>query len=423
MSRWTKLYSRISESEHMSGVLDAEPEAFALFMLLMSQAGVWGRFPGNLKALKGRVAPLSDRLSAERIGELLEILATPPKGEKEGLIILYEHEGSKCVAIAKHFCYNPQHQWQNINQPEFPPPPGWEPPDELLLYLKRVKEGHYRSRDYEEECLRLGFPIGEPTKVGTAKEVEVKATPDPVVVDKPAPKRKLRKRAKTTVDADPPTPAPEPPAPVSPLHAALVTLYPNYRKRRLSRMLRAFEDMLAEPGCAISEEQLIESLRENPPLAGSTPEKYMLFLQGQYRNNGDEPSSPPLSQERLQQIEEEQQAEAVATLHNMRLRTLEKHGIPVETDNLWQAAQDLMRARDQWSVRLSLCWLKEIDGATATILVTSAGAHHNLDDEAIVDALSETTGITITEINFIETVSDHRTLNVADLVTTIEGTD
>jgi hypothetical protein len=149
MDGWTKLHERTAESVDLAELLDEEPEAFALFMLMLAKAGVWGRFPAHPKLLRARVAPMSERLNAKRIGELLPLLI------QRRLVTAYEGDGMPLLYTTKHFTYNAKQAWHRVGRPEFPPPSGFVLPDSLVAYISDVEAGKYRNKTVETERKKL----------------------------------------------------------------------------------------------------------------------------------------------------------------------------------------------------------------------------------------------------------------------------
>jgi hypothetical protein len=47
-------------------------------------------------------------------------------------------------------------------------------------------------------------------------------------------------------------------------------------------------------------------------------------------------------------------------------------GLEQNVDKLWQQAQALLRERQQWSVAMSMCFLKSIEGGLAILLVPAS---------------------------------------------------
>jgi hypothetical protein len=153
MSGWTKLHESATESVHLSELIDDEPDAFALFMLMLAKAGVWGRFPGHPKLLKARVAPMSDRLSAQRISDLLPML------RERGFVTAYVGDsGEPLLYNTNHFAYNGKQAWHRVGKPEFPHPPDFQPPEDLLEYLRDVASGKFKGKAVHLECEKFGIP-------------------------------------------------------------------------------------------------------------------------------------------------------------------------------------------------------------------------------------------------------------------------
>ena len=159
MDGWTKLYERSTESVSLAELFDEEPEAFALFVFMLAKAGVWGRFPGNTKLLKSRVAPLSDRLTSTRISELLPLL------EEREMITRYTVDGVEFLYNTNHFAYNGNQAWHRVGKPEFPVPPGFCLPKLLQAYLVDVHAGKYSKKTVAGECKKMGLDYDQSTGV------------------------------------------------------------------------------------------------------------------------------------------------------------------------------------------------------------------------------------------------------------------
>jgi hypothetical protein len=159
MDGWTKLHERAAESVSLSELLDEEPEAFALFMLMLAKAGVWGRFPGHPKLLKARVAPMSERLTAKRIAELVPLL------EKHEVVTGYTVDGVALLYNTNHFTYNGKQAWHRVGKPEFPPPPGFCVPTGLAAYLTDVHAGKYKNKTVAGECEKMRLVYDHSTGV------------------------------------------------------------------------------------------------------------------------------------------------------------------------------------------------------------------------------------------------------------------
>lgn len=425
MDGWTRLYAKATESEHLTEVLDKDADAFALFLLMMANAGVWGRFPANPKLLKARVAPLSDRLTTQRIAEVLPILEDPPRGELAGLVQRYpaDDRGIECVAITKHLTYNPQQQWHKVGRPKFPPPPDWQPPPSLLVYLEKVRQGRFRDKDFAQECVRFGLRPDEILKSETV------VPPDET---EPAPQAELhlaeeaKEPVRETLAPEPEAPRPEPPpkrqrrvaatdaqaADHTGLYDALEAAYPHYRDARLRGLLAVYLGLLSQPGCSVNEAQLVAALKRDPPLAGSSPDRYMLHAQHISRDSPDEgetPTRPQFTPAQVAEMEEKQDAKVRAELQEARLKRLAEYGIKPEVDELWQETQKLLRERGSWSVGLSMCWLQSVTEGVATMLMPATARRRLAPLEAeIVAALQAVTGGPVT-LEIQEIVTQART--------------
>lgn len=174
MNGWTKLHAKTVESEDVAAVIDEDPDAWALFTLMMARAGVWGRYKANPRLLKAAVAPLVDRLTAERIAEVLPVL------EARGMVVRYAVEGQELVALTHHFDYNEKQAWHRVGKPDLPAPPDFIPPEGLLEYLCKVRDGDFKGKTLADECAKFGVPEGMITgpvtdRPGDRSETETEA--------------------------------------------------------------------------------------------------------------------------------------------------------------------------------------------------------------------------------------------------------
>lgn len=425
MSGWTRLYAQVAESKHVADVIMRDEGAFALFALMMATAGVWGRFPADPDLLKAQVAPRVRTLTPERIADLLPILEEPPAGEDAGLVQRYavDDRGNECLAITKHLLYNAQQQWHKVGAPRFPPPPGWQPPDSLRVYLEKVRQGRFRDKTFAKECARFGIRPDEITNGRTAAPPADETSARPAepcevpchdrtccylgdgVCERETPCEHRDRPEPRAAPMPEPKPPPDPPkrpqrrsaadeqaADHSDLYDALEAAYPNYRDVRLRGLLAVYLGLLSQPGCTVSETQLVAALKRDPPLAGGTPDKYMMHVQGMFRQTAGEeeaPARPELSPEQVAEMEERRAAKVQAEMQKMRLQRLSELGIPAEVDEWWLKAQRLLRERESWSVGLSMCWLQSVAGGVATLLVPASSRQRLAPLEAEVVAALE----------------------------------
>ena len=151
---YTALHARSCESLVLSALIDECPDAYILFIQMIAGAGAWGRFPAHPKLLRRRVLGLSERMTAEIVGDALTELS------RRNLVVIYpDGAGQEVVALRTHFEHNPHHGWHRLGPPEFPPAPDFDPPADLLKYLDKVRQGKFRGKTYGEECAKFGVML------------------------------------------------------------------------------------------------------------------------------------------------------------------------------------------------------------------------------------------------------------------------
>jgi hypothetical protein len=101
------------------------------------------------------------------------------------LIVRYEVNGVSVVCNKNHFTYNGKQAWHRIGKPEFPHPPDFVVPDDLLQYLADVGDGKYGNKTLQVECEKMGLVIdgSETTPADQSLGVVLGSSHRPVVVD------------------------------------------------------------------------------------------------------------------------------------------------------------------------------------------------------------------------------------------------
>ena len=101
-----------------------------------------------------------------------------------------------------------------------------------------------------------------------------------------------------------------------------------------------------------------------------------------------------LAEQRSLQIEAERAAtqEVEAEFSRQRAGKLLTLGIEQNVDKIWQEVQCLLREQGQWSVAMSMCFLKSVEGDLAILLVPAAvGKRLASHQPAIAEALQQVT--------------------------------
>jgi hypothetical protein len=124
---WTKIRSDIVLSERMADLMDRNPLAYALYMNAKAVCDQYGRLPASPRKFKGLAAPLTSYTPA-KIGKALEDMAACD------VVRLYEVDGD---AYLEMIGYNDVDgtDWRNVGAPEYPAPPGWAAPEDLITFL------------------------------------------------------------------------------------------------------------------------------------------------------------------------------------------------------------------------------------------------------------------------------------------------
>ncbi len=121
-------------SDNLGATGDENPEAEALLWRLCAKADVYGTLRADpLRRLKLEVAGTRANLSLEDFASALDTL------ERHDLIVRYIVGGVGYV----HICNFIKHQtcrWARMGKPDYPPPPDWKPPPNLVKYIESAKE-------------------------------------------------------------------------------------------------------------------------------------------------------------------------------------------------------------------------------------------------------------------------------------------
>ena len=153
----TNLSDATCSDELLGDLVDEDPRFGALWLYILAASQPWGRFPANVKLFKARVCPMVDTLTGATLQELVERLIAV------GMLTRYvcPWTGSDCIAVVNHGRYNGTgRKYHRMGKPEFGPHPGWEPPEQLVAYLRYVAGGRYESKTLEGESEKFGIDPG-----------------------------------------------------------------------------------------------------------------------------------------------------------------------------------------------------------------------------------------------------------------------
>lgn len=157
MMNTTNLSDATCSDELLGDLVDEDPRFGALWLYILAASQPWGRFPANVKLFKARVCPMVDTLTGATLQELVERLIAV------GMLTRYvcPWTGSDCIAVVNHGRYNGTgRKYHRMGKPEFGPHPGWEPPEQLVAYLRYVAGGRYESKTLEGESEKFGIDPG-----------------------------------------------------------------------------------------------------------------------------------------------------------------------------------------------------------------------------------------------------------------------
>jgi len=165
---WTKIRSDVVLSERMADLLDRNPLAYALFMNAKAACDDYGRLPASPRKFKGLTAPLT-RYTPAKIEKAIQDMAAC------GVVALYSADGDDYLEIIR---YNDveETEWRNVGKPEYPAPPDWQPPDDLLEFIASATDGTDRkSRIYPE---RYGISADQFRALAEHRGIIARPSPD-----------------------------------------------------------------------------------------------------------------------------------------------------------------------------------------------------------------------------------------------------
>ena len=137
---WTKLRRDIVKSERMATLLERDPLAYSLYLNAKAVCDDYGRLEGTPRKFKGCVAPMVELPLADVERALLVM-------EQVGVIRAYTVDGDDFIEIVG---YNEVEgtNWRNVGMPDYPPPPWWEPPQELLDFIAESPDPRIKPERY-----------------------------------------------------------------------------------------------------------------------------------------------------------------------------------------------------------------------------------------------------------------------------------
>lgn len=130
MSKFAKLTDTINISEDFADLANADPLAAVVYMMTWTKCWPWAVLPGKPLEFKAVVCPGID-CNRDRMRAVLDLLA-----ERGHITIYADADGSPLIHVSKWNKHNVV-KWQMVSLPKCPMPEGWQPPAELLAYIRR----------------------------------------------------------------------------------------------------------------------------------------------------------------------------------------------------------------------------------------------------------------------------------------------
>ena len=125
---WKKLARRITEDRYLTELFDAYPRAEGVFYRMIAAADDYGRLPADTPLLRAKICPrssLPDKKITTEVNRLVN----------SGKVARYSVRGEEYLAIVNYHRYQ-ETDWSKTGKPEYPAPPDWEPPAELVAFVE-----------------------------------------------------------------------------------------------------------------------------------------------------------------------------------------------------------------------------------------------------------------------------------------------
>lgn len=144
MRDWAKLHVDISKSRSFASLVNEDPRAGVLFLMMLPRADVLGIVDAHPVIFRGEVCPLLE-ISEEEIERFLDLI------QDHEMILLYEDgRGSRWAWVRSWGKYQDV-RWTHVGVPNRPLPEGWTAPEGLQKHL-REKPDNAVSMAVEELC-------------------------------------------------------------------------------------------------------------------------------------------------------------------------------------------------------------------------------------------------------------------------------
>lgn len=125
---WKKLARRITEDRYLTELFDAYPRAEGVFYRMIAAADDYGRLPADTPLLRAKICPrssLPDKKITTEVNRLVN----------SGKVTRYTVRDEEYLAIVNYHRYQ-ETDWSKTGKPEYPAPPDWEPPAELVSFVE-----------------------------------------------------------------------------------------------------------------------------------------------------------------------------------------------------------------------------------------------------------------------------------------------
>jgi len=145
--QWAKVHRDAMLSERLCCLWRKSKTALALYWPLKAHADDFGRFtadPARFAHVIGGLARITPTQAARALDAM----------EACGLIRRYEVDGDELLEIVDYHRHD-RPNWLRVSGPEYPPPPDWEPPADLVAFAEQY--GHLKNVTPDRYGLRVGL--------------------------------------------------------------------------------------------------------------------------------------------------------------------------------------------------------------------------------------------------------------------------
>lgn len=129
MRDWAKLHVDISKSRSFASLVNEEPRAGLLFLMMLPRADVLGIVDAHPVIFRGEVCPLL-AISEEEIERFLALI------QDRKMILLYQDDRESRWAWVRSWGKYQDVRWTHVGVPTRPLPEGWKAPEALQKHLR-----------------------------------------------------------------------------------------------------------------------------------------------------------------------------------------------------------------------------------------------------------------------------------------------